>query len=142
MVAVFSSQSKRIIMFFCFLPQLLVVLDLVSLTISMVYYVKPTEPCAHNSSCPSNETCHTMDHYASNSSHYFSPDHINITLYFMCGVHNCSQHLGIVNLQTFSMTGTAGRQYVTISMPIPGESTLNSGDIGSKYFIHSLTSAL
>ena len=108
-------------MLFCFLPQLLVVLDLVSLTISMVYYVKPTEPCAHNSSCPSNETCHTMDHYASNSSHYFSLDHINVTLYFMCGVHNCSryQYVTVHDLQVFAMEGLAGRKNVVINISIP-----------------------
>ena len=87
------------IMIICFLTRLLVVSShILTLTAAqgVVYYVKPTEPCAHNSSsCPSNETCHTMDHYASNSSHYFSPDHINVTLYFMCGVHNCTQNLDI-----------------------------------------------
>ena len=87
----------------------------------VVYYVKPTEPCAHNSSCPSNETCHTMDHYASNSSHYFSPDHINVTLYFTCGVHNCTncKPLEVYDLQSFSMIGQAGRRYMTINMPVP-----------------------
>ena len=69
------------------LPHLLAVL---SPTGGVVYYVKPTEPCDHTSSCPSNETCHTMDHYARNSSHYFSPDHVDVTLFFMCGVHNLS----------------------------------------------------
>ena len=81
----------------------------------VVYYVKPTEPCAHNSSCPSNETCHTMDHYASNSSHYFSPDHVNITLYFMCGVHKMGKHLEVHGLQSFIMIGTAGKQSVIIN---------------------------
>ena len=96
------------------------VLSLASTTAGVVYYVKPTEPCAHyNSSCPSNETCHSMDHYASNSSHYFSPDNINVTLYFMCGVHNCTKHLDVHDLQTFTMIGTAGRKHVTINMPIP-----------------------
>ena len=93
----------------------------VPITAGVVYNVKPTELCAHNSSCPSNETCHTMDYYASNSSHYFSPDHINVTLYFMCGVHNCTKHVDVHDLQTFAMIGTAGRQYVIINMPIPAE---------------------
>ena len=80
----------------------------------VVYYVQPIKPCADNSSlgCPPNETCHTMDRYTSNSSHYFSPDHINITFYFMCGVHNCTKQLEVRNLQSFSMIGTAGRQHV------------------------------
>ena len=101
-----------------FLIRLLAVLNLPT-TAGVVYYVKPTEPCAHNSSCPSNETCHTMDHYASNSSYYFSPDLINVTLYFMCGVHNCTQHMDISDLERFIMIGTLGRNHVTIYMPIP-----------------------
>ena len=119
-----------------FLPYFVIVavqlLSLLSTAAGVVYYVKPTEPCAHNSSCPSNETCHTMDHYASNSSHYFSPDHINITLYFMCGVHNCTKHLDVSNLQKFSITGISDRKDVTIYMPItmhipnePGNDTGN-----------------
>ena len=103
-----------------FLSRLLAGISLLSTTAGVVYYVKPTEPCTHNSSCPSNETCQTMDHYVSNSSHYFSSDHINVTLYFMCGVHNCAQEMTAHDLQTFTMIGTAGRQYVTICMPIPG----------------------
>ena len=82
----------------------------------VVYYVKPTEPCAHNSSFPSGEECQTMDHYASNSSHYFSSDHINVTLYFLCGVHNCTERMDIRDLQTFVMKGTAGRHGVVINM--------------------------
>ena len=101
-----------------FLIRLLAVLNLPT-TAGVVYYVKPTEPCAHNSSCPSNETCHTMDHYASNSSYYFSPDLINVTLYFMCGVHNCTQHMDISDLERFIMISTLGRNHVTIYMPIP-----------------------
>ena len=46
-------------------------------TTGVDYYVKPTEPCVGNgSSCPtSEEACHIMDHYASNSNLYSSPDH-------------------------------------------------------------------
>ena len=116
-----------------FLTRLLTVLSLPSTTAGVVYYVKPTEPCAHNS-CPSNDTCHTMDHYANNSSHYFSPDHINVTLYFMCGVHNCTQHVDISDLQTFAMIGTAGRQHVFINMPIPTEAVILAQDMGSQHF--------
>ena len=104
-------------------------------TAGVVYYVKPTEPCAHNSSCPFNETCHTMDHYASNSSHYFSPDHINVTLYFMCGVHNCTKHVHVRDLPTFAMIGTAGRQNVTINMPIPSEIPNDPKNIGNRTYI-------
>ena len=118
-----------------FLTRLLAVLNLLSTTAGVVYCVKPTQPCAHNSSCPSNETCHTMDYYASNSSHYFSPDHINATLYFMCGVHNCSQHMDISDLQIFAMIGyTAGRRHVTINMPIPTEAAIITRDMGSQLF--------
>ena len=126
------------IMIICFLTHLLVVSShFLTLTAAhgVVYYVKPTEPCAHNSSsCPSNETCHTMDHYASNSSHYFSPDHVNVTLYFMCGIHNCTQNLEITNLRTLDMIGRAGRERVTINMPIPVEPTFNFQDMDSKTF--------
>ena len=101
--------------------RLLAVISLLSTIAGVIYYVKPTKPCVHDSSCPSNETCHTMDHYASKSSQYFSPDHINVTLYFMCGVHNCTQQMNISDLQTFAIIGTAGREYVMINMPIPRE---------------------
>ena len=114
-----------------FLTRLLVVISVPLGTAGVVYHVKPT---AHNSSCPTNDTCHTMDHYASNSSHYFSPDHINVTLYFMCGVHNCTQHMDISDLRTFAMIGTAGRHHVIISMPIPTEDTVTTRDMGSQHF--------
>ena len=104
-------------------------------TAGVVYYVKPTQPCAHNNSCPSNETCHTMDYYASNGSHYFSPDNINITLHFMCGVHNCTKHVDVRNLQSFAMIGTAGRQHVTINMPIPTEVPHDPKNIGNRTYI-------
>ena len=116
-------------MLFHFLLCLLAVLSFLLTAAGMIYYVKPTEPCAHNSSCLSNETCHTMDHYASNSSHYFSPDQIDITLYFMCGVHNCTRHLVISDLQTFAMIGRAGRQHVIINMQASIEAEMSSQDI-------------
>ena len=105
-----------------FVLQLLIKLAFTSSSAAgVVYYVEPTEPCAHNSSsCPSNETCHTMDHYASNSSHYFSSDHINVTLYFMCGVHNFIQQVNVSDLYSFAMIGTAERQRITlISTALP-----------------------
>ena len=92
------------------------------ITDGVIYCVKPTEPCTHNSSCSSSETCHTMDHYASNSSYYFSPDHINVTLYFMHGVHNCTKYINVHDLHLFTMTGgAAGRDHVMIYMPIPNK---------------------
>ena len=57
-----------------------------------------------------------MDDYASNSSHYFSPNHINDTLCFLCGVHICTMHMDVKNLQIFVMKGTAGRHNVVINM--------------------------
>ena len=117
-----------------FLTCLLAALSLLSTTAGVVYYVKPTEPCANNGSCPSNETCHTMDYYASNSSHYFSPEHINVTLYFMCGVHNCIQEVGINDLQTFTMTGTTSKQNVIINMPTPTEAAITTQGRDSKHF--------
>ena len=115
------------------------VLSLWSTTAGVIYYVEPTEPCAHNSSCPSNEISHTIDHYASNSSHYFSPDHINITLYFMCGLHNSTKNLDISDLNLFAMIGTAERQYVTINMPIPTETTFIAQDTGRQLHHHFYT---
>ena len=98
----------------------------------VVYYVLPTEPCSYNGSCPSGKTCHTMDYYASNSSHYFSPLHrINVTLYFICGVHNCAKHLDVHDLQTFAMIGTAERQDVTINMALPAKVSPNPQDKGN-----------
>ena len=75
----------------------------------VVYYVSPTEPlssCAGNtSSCPSGQLCHTMDYLVENK--FFSPDHINVTLIFMCGVHNYTKNLTVQNLHSFVMKGAA-----------------------------------
>ena len=75
----------------------------------VVYYVSPTEPlssCAGNtSSCPSGQHCHTMDYLVENK--FFSPDHINVTLIFMCGVHNYTKNLTVQNLHSFVMKGAA-----------------------------------
>ena len=108
------------------------------------YYVKPTEPCAHNSSYPPNETSHTMDHYASNSSHYFSPDHINVTLYFMCGVHNCSRYQYVIvhDLQVFAMEGLAGRKNVVINIPILTKITQDPTSVSKcAYFFTNVSKA-
>ena len=79
----------------------------------VVYYVSPTEPlssCPGNSSCPPGpgpELCHTMDYLANHSSEFFSPDHVNVTLIFMCGVHNYTKDLTVQNLHSFVMKGAA-----------------------------------
>ena len=83
-----------------------------------IYYVSPTEPlssCPGNSSCPPGQLCHTMDYLAEHSSEFFSPDHVNVTLIFMCGVHNYIKDLTVQNLCSFVMKGTAeSRENVVI----------------------------
>ena len=72
------------------------------------YYVSPTEPlssCPGNSSCPPDQLCHTMDYLAEHSSEFFSSDHVNVTLLFMCGVHNYTKDLVVQNLHSFVMKG-------------------------------------
>ena len=76
----------------------------------VVYYVSPTEPlssCPGNSSCPPGQLCHTMDYLANHSSEFFSPDHVNVTLIFMCGVHNYTKDLAVYDLHSLIMKGTA-----------------------------------
>ena len=77
---------------------------------NVVHYVSPTEPlssCPGNSSCPPGQLCHTMDYLAEHSSEFFSPDHVNVTLIFMCGVHNYTKDLAVQNLHSFVMKGAA-----------------------------------
>ena len=85
----------------------------------VVYYISPTEPlssCLGNSSCPTDQLCHTMDYLAEHSSEFFSPNHINVTLIFMCGVHNYTKDLTVQNLHSFIMKGAAeSREYVIIN---------------------------
>ena len=77
----------------------------------VVYYVSPTEQlssCAGNtSSCPPGQLCHTMDYLVENSNKFFSPDHVNVTLIFMCGVHNYTKDLTVQSLHSFVMKGAA-----------------------------------
>ena len=83
----------------------------------VVYYVLPTEPlssCPENSSCPPGQLCHTMDYLAEHSSELFSPDHVNVTLVFLCGVHNYSKDLTVQNLHSFVMKGAESRENATI----------------------------
>ena len=72
------------------------------------YYVAPTQSlksCPVNSSCPSGQQCHTMNYLVEHSSEYFSPDHVNLTLIFMCGVHNYTKNLTLHSLHSFIMKG-------------------------------------
>ena len=76
----------------------------------VVYYVSPTEPlssCPGNSSCPPGQLCHTIDYLVNHSSEFFSSDHVNITLIFMCGIHNYTKNLFVQNFHSFVMKGTA-----------------------------------
>ena len=78
---------------------------------SVVYYVLPTEPlssCPRNISCPPNQVCHTMDYLAEHGNELFSPDYYNVTMIFMCGVHNYTQDLNVQNLHSFVMKGETG----------------------------------
>ena len=105
-------------------------------TAGVVYYVNPTErPCAQNNSCPPNKICHIMDYFASNSTYYFSTNLTNVTLYFMCGIHNCTKHIDVRNLQSFAIIGTAGREKVTINMPITTEIPHDPKNIGNRTYI-------
>ena len=85
---------------------------------SVVYYVSPTEPlssCPGNSSCPPGQCCYTMDYLAKHSSEFFSPNHINVTLIFMCGIHNYTNDLTVQNLHSFVMKGaTESRENVIV----------------------------
>ena len=76
----------------------------------VVYYVSPTEPlssCPGNSSCPPGQHCYTVDYLAEHGSEFFSPDQVNVTLIFMCGVHNYTKDLSVQNLHSFVMKGAA-----------------------------------
>ena len=92
----------------------------------VIYYVSPTEPlnsCPGNSSCPLGQLCHTMDYFAEHSSEFFSTDHVNVTLIFMCGVHNYTKDLIAQNFHSFVIKGaTKSRENVIIDNQIVGES--------------------
>ena len=82
----------------------------IRLTEGTVYHVKPVKhliSCPGNSSCPPGQLCHTMDYLAEHSSEFFSPDHVNVTLIFMCGVHNYTKDLFVYDLHSFVMKGAA-----------------------------------
>ena len=95
----------------------------------VVYYVKPTTACPHSDThCPSGETCLKLDNYINESSNYFSSDKVNITLYFICGMHNqtSEKDIDIHDLQTFAMLGVAANETVTIHMPVQSNKTLQT----------------
>ena len=95
----------------------------------VVYYVKPTTSCPHSDThCPSGETCLKLDNYINESSNYLSPDKVNITLYFMCVVHNQTSEklVDIHDLQTFAMLGVAANETVTIHMPVQSNESLQT----------------
>ena len=48
-----------------------------------------------------------MDYLAEHSSEFFSSDHVNVTLLFMCGIHNYTKNSSVQNLHSFVMKGTA-----------------------------------
>ena len=103
-----------------------------SSTEGVVYCVTPTTACPHaSSSCPSHKISQTLDYYVNNSGQFFSPDKVNITLYFMCGVHNqtSNKHTDIHDLQTFTMASATGRKDVTINMPIQGYHSPNNSHV-------------
>ena len=63
-----------------------------------------------------------MDYLAEHSSELFSPDHVNVTLIFMCGVHNCTEDLTVQNLHSFVMKGAAeSRENVIIDHQFVGK---------------------
>ena len=95
----------------------------------VVYCVTPTIACPHdNSNCSTHEISHTLEYYVNNSGQFFSPDKVDITLYFMCGVHNqtSNKHTDIHDLQTFTMASATGKKDVTINMPIQRNHSRNS----------------
>ena len=107
-------------MLFHFLFSILIVwlIRLAETKNGVVYYISLTKPlssCPGNSSCPPGQFCHTMNYLAEHSSEFFSPDHIRVTLIFMCGVHNYTMDLTVQNLHSFVMKEEAqSRENVVI----------------------------
>ena len=64
------------------------------LTKGRVVHVKPVKliSCPGNNSCPPDQLCHTMDYLVEDGS---EPVHVNVTLIFMCGVHNYTKELTV-----------------------------------------------
>ena len=107
------------------------------------YYVKPTEPygslsCPKNDSCPPGLQCHKMDYYAKNSGVFFSPNKQGITLYFMCGVHNCTESLSVHNLSSLSIVGTSSAK-VIVNMPKSFSGSMHTAENFYTFlYIHSM----
>ena len=75
---------------------------------SVVYHVSPTkqlDSCPRNSTCQPDQHCHKLDYLAQNSKKFFSQNDTNITLIFMCGVHNHTKSLRVQSVNTFVMKG-------------------------------------
>ena len=86
---------------------------------SVTYNVLPTEPIGschgQNSTCPPGQLCYTMDYLVEHSSEFFSLDHINVTLRFLCGIHRYTKNLTVQNLHSFVMKGaTESRENVIV----------------------------
>ena len=60
----------------------------------------------------------------------------------MCGVHNCTKHVDVRDLQSFAMIGIAGRQHVTVNMPIPAEIPHGPKSIGNHTYIFANVSKM
>ena len=88
----------------------------------VTYYVLPTDPlpmvCNNNNSCLLGEICQTLNDYAKHSSHFFALNTMsNITLYFMCGLHEYTEQLSILNISTLIMQGMSAARNTIIQMP-------------------------
>ena len=66
----------------------------IGLTKGKIVHVKPVKliSCPGNNSCPPDQLCHTMDYLVEHGSELV---HVNITLIFMCGVHNYTKELTV-----------------------------------------------
>ena len=91
------------------------------------YYVAPTQSlnsCPVNSSCPHGQHCYTMDHLVEHSSEFFSLNHTNLTLMFMCGVHNYTKDLTLQNLYSLVMKGATeftGNHIINMFLPVKNQ---------------------
>ena len=92
---------------------------------SIVYYVSPTEPlssCPGSSRCQPHQHCHTFDYFVKNSRQFFSKNYTDITLVFMCGIHNHTASLTIRNVNAFIMKGTEkSNENILINHQQPGK---------------------
>ena len=89
-----------------FLSSIMVVSSMYILAEGVIYYISPTlNSCPGRSSCPPSQQCYTMDYLVEHSSEFFSPDHVNVTLIFMCGVHNNTKDLSVQHLHSLVMKG-------------------------------------